>query len=66
MYVRRTGDDAENAAREKLADIRAEAARRTGWEPWMTEQTGYAAVPGVYCYWHDRYEQGTDCLSKQR
>ena len=56
MYVRRTGDDAETAALEKLAAIRAEAARRAGWEPWMTGQAGYAAVDRWFCYQHFRWE----------
>jgi hypothetical protein len=44
------GDDRqvrELKAAAELASIRAEAARRTGWEPWMTEEVGFGdSEPG--------------------
>jgi len=50
-YAWNIGEKARRAeAERRLAEARAEAARRTGWEPWMTSEVGYAAEETT-CGW---------------
>lgn len=54
----------EAEAEAQLAAIRAKAAARTGWEPWMTETEGWGALGDGYAEYleqqdarRDRYER---------
>ncbi len=51
----------------RLAEIRAEAARRVPeWEPWMTELVGFGGA-GVFCYSHWRWESAEyNCRDRDR
>jgi hypothetical protein len=41
---RRDAQRREEQAGLAMAAIRAEAAARTGWEPWMTDEAGWGAL----------------------
>ena len=44
-YAWNIGEKTRRAeAERRLAEARAEAARRTGWEPWMTAEVGWGAL----------------------
>ena len=61
----------ETAAQSALTAIRAQAAARTGWEPWMTQYVGWGGLGEGYAdaleeqdarrERYERLEQGPPC-----
>ena len=54
----------DEEAQRRLAAIRAEAARRTGWKPWMTAKVGwgglgrdYVAIAEKHARQNERYRR---------
>ena len=47
----------EREIRDRLAVIQAEAARRTGWQPWMTDEVGWGALGPDYVEYAEKYDR---------